>query len=552
MHVLASLRASQLSMADQGRMRDLILSYTNGGKDPSLKNQIQRELQALHVAPSEVETRLEVGQVHSFGSSRSTPTFRPPVPETPPTAEPVSPHPVTEPIPVQVKPLAAPASAPLNTLQTPPQPATAHPSAQTNTPGSDLDTEPATSADAVTATNSTVPANDSGETPLVHTPAAPTATLDRIRAIKSEINQLVGNPVHLVETNNEIGREYMAAMLNAMKSISAGGTEEAMERLETAFAAAKSTIAKQPAETPQAPQADVLQPTPTPPEVIQNQAAPHPSSVANPPQPAQTNQTPSVPRAETPAQAVPIVTTAPVPTAARQVQPRPEPEVVPASSSDVTSVSAAPGRPDSSAPIVLDQTDTGDSASRWKDVPMQFQTNTTTTPPQPPTSEPARSTPAVPASSNLGAQPPVPPPPASATPPSKLKPLAEAGEPLHTPTELPTATEMAQKHPGDPLYTQAVTDGLQQLLLDWQLFNKSGLFGTGPKGLEHPLFLKTKDMLIPILLAGRFDGASQEIKQSVTDYMNGWRYEQGIVYEQGETFEHYLRRVIKHILDLHA
>jgi hypothetical protein len=42
---------------------------------------------------------------------------------------------------------------------------------------------------------------------------------------------------------------------------------------------------------------------------------------------------------------------------------------------------------------------------------------------------------------------------------------------------------MAQKHPGDPLYTQAVTDGLQQLLLDWQLFNKSGLFGTGPKGL---------------------------------------------------------------------
>jgi hypothetical protein len=33
--------------------------------------------------------------------------------------------------------------------------------------------------------------------------------------------------------------------------------------------------------------------------------------------------------------------------------------------------------------------------------------------------------------------------------------------------------------------------------------------------------------------------------------MNGWRYEQGIVYSQGENFDHYLRRVIRHILDLH-
>jgi len=31
--------------------------------------------------------------------------------------------------------------------------------------------------------------------------------------------------------------------------------------------------------------------------------------------------------------------------------------------------------------------------------------------------------------------------------------------------------------------------------------------------------------------------------------MNGWRYEQGIIYEQNETFEQYLRRVIRHIID---
>jgi len=98
--------------------------------------------------------------------------------------------------------------------------------------------------------------------------------------------------------------------------------------------------------------------------------------------------------------------------------------------------------------------------------------------------------------------------------------------------------------------TTEVSNGLNQLLSDWMLFKKSGLFGTGPKGIEHPLYAKIKDLQIPLLLAGRFEGATQEIKQSVTDYMNGWRYEQGIIYEQGETFDHYLRRVIRHILDL--
>lgn len=102
----------------------------------------------------------------------------------------------------------------------------------------------------------------------------------------------------------------------------------------------------------------------------------------------------------------------------------------------------------------------------------------------------------------------------------------------------------------DPLFSPDVDKGLDQLLSEWSLFKKSGLFGSGPKGREHPLFKKIAGLQIPLLLAGRFEGATQEIKQSITDYMNGWRYEQGIIYMQGETFERYLRRVIKHILDL--
>ncbi len=31
--------------------------------------------------------------------------------------------------------------------------------------------------------------------------------------------------------------------------------------------------------------------------------------------------------------------------------------------------------------------------------------------------------------------------------------------------------------------------------------------------------------------------------------MNGWRYEEGILHQHEETFEHYLRRVIQKILE---
>jgi hypothetical protein len=129
---------------------------------------------------------------------------------------------------------------------------------------------------------------------------------------------------------------------------------------------------------------------------------------------------------------------------------------------------------------------------------------------------------------------------------SKLASLAES-KLRAQPVSVPVATSSA---PTDPLLSPEIDSGLDQLLSEWSLFKKSGLFGTGPKGREHPLFKKVATLQIPLLLAGRFEGATQEIKQSITDYMNGWRYEQGIIYMPGETFERYLRRVIRHILDL--
>ncbi len=125
-----------------------------------------------------------------------------------------------------------------------------------------------------------------------------------------------------------------------------------------------------------------------------------------------------------------------------------------------------------------------------------------------------------------------------------------AQEPLKTPKDLPTAAEVkARSGITDPLADPDVDLGLEQLLTEWTLFRKSGVFGTGPKGTQHPLYQKLAVLPMPLILSGRFEGSTAEIRQSITDYMNGWRYEQGIIYEQEETFDHYLRRVIRHIID---
>jgi hypothetical protein len=100
----------------------------------------------------------------------------------------------------------------------------------------------------------------------------------------------------------------------------------------------------------------------------------------------------------------------------------------------------------------------------------------------------------------------------------------------------------------DPIMVPEVTAGLSQLLSEWSLFKSSGFFGTGPSGKEHPLYVTLAPLTLAVVISGRFEGATPLIKQNISDYMNGWRYEEGIVHEHTETFEHYLRRVVLHII----
>lgn len=100
----------------------------------------------------------------------------------------------------------------------------------------------------------------------------------------------------------------------------------------------------------------------------------------------------------------------------------------------------------------------------------------------------------------------------------------------------------------DPLHSHDVDAGLAQLLSEWKLFKSSGIFGTGPSGKDHPRYRQLASLPMAAIIAGRFEDSSSDIRQSITDYMNGWRYEHGMIHEINETFEHYLRRVVHHII----
>lgn len=448
LRVLASIRASEATIAQKNELRDLVLSYTNGGKDPSVQIQISQRLQSLGVTPSAMPVAASVPAPvpHEFGSARSVPSF------TPSKAAQVS----TAPTPI-VAP--APTPAPVSVAATPivePAPAPVAPDTQTTVIPIVTQQQPAPA-----------PTPTSTPTPAAVAPSADNnEALVRIREIKSLVNEKVGNPVNLVDINNAVGREYMSALLDAMKQLNTGAAAEtAMARLEAAFVSVQ--------------------------QVLESHEAPAPAPTSTP------------------------------------VAPQSEPVPVPEAATAAPVVATTPATP---APAATE--DVSASSARWAtpQVPAA--------PVAPPVTAPA-STPA-----------PVDSPVAAPSAPSPVKSLAESAAPLKSLNDVPTAASVNSSATGDPLFTKEVSNGLNQLLSDWILFKKSGLFGTGPKGVEHPLYIKIKDLQVPLLLAGRFEGATQEIKQSVTDYMNGWRYEQGIIYTPGETFDHYLRRVIRHILDL--
>lgn len=661
MHLLASIRASEIDGDQKNELRDLVFEYTNGGRDETVRLSLMQKVAAYGVTPVVIatpvtEVKVEPTPQYEFGTSRPSPSFAPPTVKAASAPQPESaPQPVPQAVPQESQdrpeppapmtetppeaeveaspvnlPVAEPQSAPAVSAEPAPASAPSESEVETSAPNPEPPVAPqspvveapaqppATPAPAPKPEPQMQPDKPVGEVvvppapepapepapapeptpveppvapkpePVVEksvTPPAPEPTpaaaamvetmvspeaatseqsLQRIREIKSIVNDRVGNPVNLVDINNEVGREYMAALLDAMKKLNNGvSSSSAMQRLEAAFSAVEKTLDERdeapveppsPAPTPTpAPATQSPTPTPTPesisststedvspistgtPDIPQPEAVEaKPSPVAPDPLPVPPKPAPELPKPDpvpVPPQAAPKPETPPVASAvavpvppASQSGPQGVPNVPPAPQDASATVTVEPPKivPKGAPAPQSKQLTPKEVASAWG-----------------PETDTVRPKPAPAAA----------PTPQSITP--KAASLAQSETKLRTPDELPLASSLETSSvAGDPLYTRQVDEGLEQLLSEWSLFKKSGLFGTGPKGREHPLFKKIADLQIPLLLAGRFEGATQEIKQSITDYMNGWRYEQGIIYEQGETFEHYLRRVIRHILDL--
>ncbi len=98
------------------------------------------------------------------------------------------------------------------------------------------------------------------------------------------------------------------------------------------------------------------------------------------------------------------------------------------------------------------------------------------------------------------------------------------------------------------LFSPKITAMLDKLLHEWNIFAGSGFFGVGPAGAEHPLSLTLAPLSMGEVVAGRWEGADPKIIKIIKQYVDAWRHEQGIAYTTGETFEHYLRRVVQRIV----
>jgi hypothetical protein len=527
MLILKALRThAEVTTAVRNEIRDLIFSYTNGKGDDAVRQTIEGRLLAVGITPEGISTQkseakapvapIKEAPKAGFSGGRVAPSFVPTsvLTGTAPVPTPASPEP---------KPVVAQEVAPAEPVATEVSPTSSIPKIVPTIP-----TMSATSAGTHDVVKKSV-TND--QVPFAQTPSSLSKTptevsksasfdttemLERIRVIKADVNARVGNPVNLVSINNTIGREYMSSLLEAMKQLGSGNAPTittAMKRLEISYEQALSVIEMAQAPTPT--------PTPTP---------------NNP-----------VVQAETQAQSAPVIP--PVPSA----QPTPPTPPTP---------SAVPTPPLHNPPL-------GVTRTVARPAPVVPTPQTPPPPPAPPAPPvpPVHRAPTVPIAPPVGSKPATrvqmsaspaevmqasEPPSAVPIHSSKFAPAQSVAmaTPLRKVEELPTLAEVKNRsESGNPLYTGEISEGLEQLLSEWTIFRKSGVFGTGPKGSNHPLFKKLAGLKIPLIIAGRFEGATEEVRQSITDYMNGWRYEQGIVYEKEETFEDYLRRVIKHILD---
>ncbi len=506
--LLSVLRGTRMTRDEYNELRDLVRELAESGSTDKESALIEK-LESVGVSAAASSPRAE---------EVSTP-------ESVATAV-VSPEPSTQSNVVKFG-LTRPRPAFVSATPANPSPEPAAPTAEVQTPVME---EPVLDKEEAESVAETVPMSKTAtqpEVPLPEEPKEVTQSIEyknpseRIKEIKKEINGLVGNPINLIEKNSEVGRAYMNALLEAMKKANGGSAEEvnaAMTHLEDTYQAVKKVLDGQPVDIPK--------PTEVP--KVEEKIIPEPAAA-----PIETEQVSEVSN-----EPEIVETTIPEPLQTGG-------EVIDDSHPESSDSIVSPFRPVASAPavdvpqaepVISEEPDAQAPVVPEVGLPKSDLYGTVETAEEPVVSAPE-------------------PAPASAV----VKPLqsvatekTQSNIDLASHREAAVAAEevkAAEIAAMDPYERPEVTKGLEQLLSEWSLFKSSGIFGTGPHGLEHPLYKKLAGLQMSALVSGRFEDAKPEIRQSIADYMNGWRYEVGILYQHGETFEHYLRRVIRKILN---
>lgn len=110
----------------------------------------------------------------------------------------------------------------------------------------------------------------------------------------------------------------------------------------------------------------------------------------------------------------------------------------------------------------------------------------------------------------------------------------------------------AETQPTEDLHTllmsREVTEGLNELLSQWGPFEKSGIFGLGKHGIEHPLYKQLAGLPVTAVLSKRWEGADQAVINNVQLYTDGWKKDLGIEANPEETFDTYLRRIVSTVI----
>lgn len=370
----------------------------------------------------------------------------------------------------------------------------------------------------------------------------------RITEIKHVVHEKIGNPAALMGAHNIHGKRYMSALLSALKATTAGSLDEMHEALEALESVSKALLEDAPLESAVVSQIEkrVVNPSPThipveevvPPspqtyseeeakeEIVVVEAVPEEKPVRH--------MIPHVVEEESPAPPIPHIPDVSV-FNRQKVAPKIESEEkpqefqkpiilkeegrVPLHKYSVSEIMATHSTHESEQIVHEENEAPSHEEKKWQNNKVD---------------EPVITT------SVLGGE--------SHHPRTKHVYKAIATSDPEEMKDVIGIDTQAVTSEQTELYSPKITEALQQLLHEWTIFGGSGLFGIGPGGSEHPLYIKLSLLSMGELLAGRWEKADPKLIKVIKQYVDAWRHEQGIAYTIDETFEHYLRRVVQKIL----